>query len=251
MSFADVLFPRICPVCEKIVRKKYLTDSDSVSMMPGMGFEKLICPHCYNKLPRISLPVCLKCGGHTYDAGQEYCEACRKTSRSFEKNLALMDYSNPVADRIIWNFKYNNKREYGDFLALEIARCFGKEIISWDCEAIVPVPVHPARKRARGYNQTEVLSKKLGSILEIKTDAKALLRIKKTLPQKKLGAEGRYQNLKAAFLPGKTASLYKRVILVDDIYTTGATLEVCTQALKSAGVEKVYCITCCVGQNGG
>lgn len=247
MSLADIIYPRRCPVCREIVRPDFRLKTDREALPKGLGVEKLICPHCYNRVPFVKGPVCLKCGAHVSDAATEYCAQCRKRPRDFVRNLALMDYSGEAAGRMIWDLKYNNKREYADFLALEMGRHFGKRIADWQCEVIVPVPIHASRKRRRGYNQTAVLAKRLGALLEIPVDERALLRVKKTVPQKNLDAGARYQNLKTAFAAGKTAAHYRNVLLLDDIYTTGATMQVCSRELMKAGVQRVYGVTCCVG----
>jgi ComF family protein len=248
MSLVDLIYPRTCPVCRKIVRPGFTVKDDEKRLPEHIGMEKLICPHCYNRVPFIAGPVCMKCGKPLANAEAEYCRQCEKTPRDFVRNLALMDYSDETADRMMWDLKYSNKREYADFLALELGRHFGRRIVDWGCEAIVPVPVHASKKRVRGYNQTAVLAKRLGAFLELPVDEGALLRIRKTAPQKNLNAGERYLNLKTAFAPGKSAARYRRVLLLDDIYTTGATMQVCTKALMGAGVEQVYGITCCVGR---
>jgi ComF family protein len=246
MGLLDLLYPRSCPVCKKVVRPGYSWKTDRNPLPENLGMEKLVCPHCYNRIPFIEGPSCMKCGKPLGDGEREYCLQCQKHPRDFVRNLALMDYSSEVAGRMMWDLKYNNKREYGDFLALELGRHFCRQILEWQCEVIIPVPVHASKMRARGYNQTAVLAKRLGTFLELPVDEGALLRVKKTLPQKKLDPTARYQNLKTAFAPGKSASYYRTVLLLDDIYTTGATMEVCTRALMSAGVEQVYGMTCCV-----
>ncbi len=247
MSLADLIYPRICPVCREIVRPDFSLKTDRRRLPPGLGMEKLICPHCYNRVPFVTEPICMKCGTHISDGTAEYCRRCKGAPRDFVRNLALMDYSSQVAGQMMWDFKYNNKREYADFLALELGRHFGRRIMEWKCDVIVPVPVHPARKRERGYNQTAVLAKRLGALLELPVDEKALLRTQKTLPQKKLDVHARYQNLKNAFEAGRTAPHYRNILLLDDIYTTGATMQICSRELTRAGVRRVYGLTCCVG----
>lgn len=249
MTLVDIVYPRVCPVCREIVRPDFCLETDTEKIPPGLGMERLICPHCYNKVPFIKWPTCMKCGTQLEKWTDEYCSRCKNTSRDFVRNLALMDYANPRAGQMMWDFKYSNKREYADFFALELTRHFGRQILDFNCEVIIPVPVHRSRKRERGYNQAEVLARRLGELLELSVDEKALLRVKRTLPQKKLDANARYQNLRNAFLPGKSAGMYRRVLLVDDIYTTGTTMQVCARTLMEAGVERVYGLTCCAGRD--
>lgn len=247
MSLVDIVYPRVCPVCRRIVRPDFHEKMDEKILPADLGMEKLICPHCYNRIPFVTGPVCMRCGIHIPDGEREYCENCEKMPKSFERNLALMDYSDEIAAGMMWDIKYNNRREYADFLALEMGRHFAGRILDWRCEAIIPVPVHASRKRRRGYNQTAVMAKRLGSLLDIPVDETALIRTKKTIAQKKLSGSERYQNLKAAFTAGPSAANYRSVLLLDDIYTTGATMRICSNALLNAGVGRVYGITCCIG----
>src|SRR5699024_4109163 len=112
---------------------------------------------------------------------------------------------------------------------------YEKLIRRMDAQVLVPVPVHPARKRERGFNQAELLANRIGSRLEIPVCPDMLVRNKKTMPQKGLDPSGRLKNLEEAFSAGKLFDGVEGVILVDDIYTTGSTIEACTRALKKAG----------------
>lgn len=112
----------------------------------------------------------------------------------------------------------------------------------------MPVPLHPSRKRKRGYNQAQILAEEIGKILEIPVDSKSLIRTRKTSPQKKLGHKERKKNLKHAFAVKHTFQTVKRVLLVDDIYTTGNTIDAVSNVLKQKGVENVYFLTISIGQ---
>ena len=112
----------------------------------------------------------------------------------------------------------------------------------------MPVPLHPSRKRKRGYNQAQILAEEIGKILEIPVDSKSLIRTRKTSPQKKLGHKERKKNLKHAFAVKHTFQAAKRVLLVDDIYTTGNTIDAVSNVLKQKGVENVYFLTISIGQ---
>ena len=112
----------------------------------------------------------------------------------------------------------------------------------------MPIPLHPSRKRKRGYNQAQILAEEIGKILEIPVDSKSLIRTRKTSPQKKLGHQERKKNLKHAFAVKHTFQAAKRVLLVDDIYTTGNTIDAVSNVLKQKGVENVYFLTISIGQ---
>lgn len=229
----DALFPRRCPVCGDIVIPK----GDS------------ICPSCHKLLSYIKSPVCLKCGKEVMNPAIEYCFDCSRHPRSFEYGIAMLNY-NEAAAHSMAAVKYKNKREYLDFYAEEAAERCGPQLLSMQADCLVPVPVHPSRLKSRGFNQAQVLAEKLGKLLELPVCADLLKRNKKTEPQKELNPRERLRNLEEAFTveEPQLEEEITRVILVDDIYTTGSTIEACARALGQAGIKKVYFFTVCIGQ---
>ena len=212
----DALYPRRCPVCGEIVTPK----------------GRLICPSCLLRLSPVKSPVCQKCGKEVWSEEIEYCPDCVKHRRSFARGMALFNYTEEAA-RSMAAVKYKNKRE------------------EWQFDGLVPVPVHPARKRKRGFNQAEVLAKRMGERLEMPVCPEFLYRIRNTEPLKELNPDERLRNLQQAFQADAEAiraSGVQNVLLVDDIYTTGSTAEACTRALLSAGIEKVCFFAVCIGQ---
>lgn len=228
---ADILFPRRCPVCDDIV-------------LPRGG---LICPECVKRLSFVKGPVCKKCGKEVFSDTVEYCFDCTKHKRSFESGRALVNYNEAARNSMV-KIKYKNKREYLDFYIEAICIRYGKIISRMGADALVPVPVHPSRMRSRGYNQAELLARGIGRELGIPVCADLLLRSRKTAPQKELNPAERLKNLEEAFEAGSIPSGIGTVILVDDIYTTGSTIEACTRALKRMGVKKVYFLAICIGR---
>ena len=189
----------------------------------------------------------MKCGKEIADAAEEYCLDCRRHRRSFEYALSLFNYTELMSDSLS-AVKYRNRREYLDFYAAETVRVLGERIRNIGADCLIPVPVHPARRRKRGFNQAQILAEKVGEALGIPVEEEFLCRNRNTAPQKILGPAERLKNLEQAFsVPGRAPEWMERVLLVDDIYTTGATAEACTRALKRAGVGKVYVLTICVG----
>lgn len=229
---ADLLYPRRCPVCGDIVQP----------------FGELICPGCVKELSPVQNPVCKRCGKEVESSRMEYCYDCGKRSRTFERNFALLNY-NSAASRSMSAVKYKGRREYLDFYSAAVCRRFGKAIQRISPEALVPVPIHPSRRRSRGFNQAELLACRIGSQLGIPVYPHGLKRAKKTLPQKQLNQEERLRNLRQAFVPGDLPKETGTVIVVVDIYTTGSTMEACACALKAMGVARVYGLTLCVGHN--
>ena len=207
--FLDCLYPRRCPVCGEIVTPK----------------GNFICPDCEKQLSWVTGPVCKSCGRQVTDETAEYCPDCMRRSHKFDGGLALCNY-NEAARISMGKIKYQGRREYLDFYGSEMAKRLGEQIMKAGADVLVPVPVHPARKRKRGFNQAEVLAvriseeleRQLGRRIPVRTDL--LFRTKKTLPQKDLSAAERLKNLEAAFEAGEIPPDIRRVILVDDIYTT-------------------------------
>jgi ComF family protein len=176
----------------------------------------------------------------------EYCYDCSRKSFHFTAGLAVFPYDRYMK-RSIEYFKFHNRREYAEWYADEMTARLGQKIRSWRPDCLVPVPIHRSRLLERGYNQTELVAKEVGKRLGIYVEPGLLERCKKTVPQKTLNDRERIKNLKNAFQIRKSVVQYKRVVLVDDIYTTGSTIEACTQVLLESGVEQVYFVCICIG----
>lgn len=226
---ADLLFPRRCPVC------------GGVAMPKG----RLICPACLKQLSFVSSPACMKCGKEIGSREQEYCADCIRRKKSFTRGFALLNYDSRAAVSMA-AAKYHNKREYLDFYARAAALRFGKQFRQAGIQVIVPVPVHASRLKTRGFNQAAVLAEKLSAELGIPWE-ELLIRVKKTDPQKSLGSAERLKNLRGAFEAEQEAGKWERVLLVDDIYTTGSTAEICSRALLKTGVKQVFVFAVCIG----
>lgn len=147
----------------------------------------------------------------------------------------------------IYRFKYRNKREYADVYAAEIARECGIVINMWEPDVIIPVPIHKERYRQRGYNQAGLIACSLSKKLHIPVDENYIIRVKKTTPMKELNNIERVKNLQNAFQIYYNGIRYNKVLIVDDIYTTGATIDACAKCLKEYGTDNVYAITLCIG----
>ena len=230
----DTVYPPRCPVCDGILYDK------KSSKRP------LICKECVGKIKFIDGDICLKCGKLIEDSEEEFCHDCIKKHFEFKRGVAAFAYSKEMK-RSMYGFKYNNRREYGKFYAQSIWDLRKEVIFGWDCDAIIPVPLHIKRQRKRGYNQAKVLAQYLESDLKLPIDDKILFRTKNTIPQKELETKGRKNNIDNAFQTTTNVVKYSKVILVDDIYTTGATINECARVLKLAGVKEVYFVTACIG----
>lgn len=227
----SLLFPRRCPVCEEIVRPE----------------GKLICPECLPKLTPVRQPTCRRCGKEVFSDSEEYCFDCSRHKRSFASGAAVFHY-NEAAKRSMAAVKYRNKREFLDFYAEVMAYRFAHMIEKWQPDVLIPVPVHPSRRRRRGFNQAEELAYRLAErVGNIPVETKLLLRCRKTVPQRDLNPQERLKNLQEAFVVKAGGTIPKTVILIDDIYTTGSTIEACARVLKAAGVQTVHFLVICIG----
>lgn len=228
----DLLFPRRCPVCGEIVS--------------GESAAAGICLDCIKKLSPVKEPVCKKCGKGLFSDQQEYCLDCVRRPKSFETGRALLNY-NEAARTSMAAIKYKNRREYLDFYGEMMVWKYGRMVKRWQPQVLIPVPVHPSRRRQRGFNQAEELAVRLGKKLDIPVEKRLLIRTRKTTAQHGLSAAERLKNLQQAFSVCPGVKIPRSALLIDDIYTTGSTAEACTRVLKHAGIHQVYILTICIG----
>lgn len=229
-----MLYPSRCAICDGIPAK-------------FMEENKYICSECTAKVIPAGQPACLKCGKPLEDAQGELCHDCTVKKHTYDRGVAAFVYSDAMK-KSMYAFKYNNRREYAKYYAKEIYELYGHVIESFGAQALIPVPLYKSKLRKRGYNQAKVLADSLAMYLDVPVDDGVLVRVKNTKPQKMLDDANRVKNLEKAFQIRKDSVKYNKVIIVDDIYTTGSTIDGCAQVLKEAGVEKVYFVTACAGR---
>lgn len=149
------------------------------------------------------------------------------------------------------DFKYHNRRIYSTFFAREIIFQHKRILQDWHMDAIIPVPVHKNKQKKRGYNQADLLAKDLSFLLNLPYYSNLLIRTIDTLPQKQFSPQARLNNIQKAFcIHPRRRDVIKNlntILLIDDIYTTGATMEACTRILRKAGVKQVYIYSVCIG----
>ena len=209
---------------------------------------RLICPECSAKIERIQEPLCKKCGKPLDDEKRELCTDCKKKKHEFEQGKAVFVYSGGIRESL-YRFKYSNRREYADFYGEEALHRYEKWILNKKIQVIVPIPLHKKRQRVRGYNQAELFARVIGARLGIPVCADLMIREKNTVPQKELNEAERKNNLKNAFKITKNIVHLFYILLVDDIYTTGSTIDADALALKKAGGTHIYFI--CVSSGRG
>lgn len=234
-NMIHLLFPRRCPFCDQVLYSSVFTETE------------LVCEECRNKLEYIKEPVCKKCGKPVLHERQEYCHDCGKRACEYVQGKSLWIYKDEVKESI-YRFKYQNRQEYARYYGMELVRIYGGWIKKCQIEAIVPIPLHKARRRHRGFNQAELVAKEIGKQMEIPVYANLLIRTKNTRAQKQLNDEERKNNLKKAFKSRINEVQLNHILLVDDIYTTGSTINEAARALKKAGVKYIYYISISIGR---
>lgn len=236
MNVLDLIFPPCCPLCGEILMLK----------------EGKVHRKCYEKLPWVHEPRCRRCGKPLLSDIKELCLDCYKNRerKSFDEGRALWLYGGDI-QKSLWSYKYRGMKSYTGFYSESVVRVLGEWIIKKNPQSLIPVPLHPAKKRIRGFNQAELLAKAVGRKLDIPVDRHLLLRNRWTEPQKDISGRERRHNLAKSMEIGQMSPHLERAMLVDDIYTTGSTMEVCGALLKKAGVKEVSFLTLCIGYGEG
>lgn len=228
-----LLWPEVCPFCERVYRDG-------------------ICPECKEKLRRLKVvePRCMKCGKPVRYQEQEYCYDCMHTAHFFDKGWSVWLHKS-IVKQSIYQFKYHNRRCHGFYYAEAMTDLY-KEIVQnvqiKNPDVIIPIPLHKKRRRIRGYNQAEIIADYLGANIHISVEKQWLLRKKYTRPQKLLNKKTRKKNLEQVFEVSDDFQKVRTVLLIDDIYTTGSTIDSAAKLMKAEGVQNVYFLTISIGQ---
>lgn len=206
-----------------------------------------VCPECWRAVRPITPPVCEACGDplpswRAISLALDRCPRCRRSPGAIDRGRAIGEYDGALR-AIIHALKYGGRRSVAARLG-GLMREHGADLVA-GADFAVPVPLHPRRRRARGFNQAEDLARHLA--LPVRH---ALVRVRPTPPQTDLPAAQRHRNVRDAFAVRPGGGRFDsrglrgaRVVLVDDVSTTGATLESCARVLKRAGVAEVRALT--------
>lgn len=227
----DLLYPKRCPLCGEI--RPYR--------------QTAACSGCLNQLKVVAVPRCLRCGKSIAGEEEEYCQDCETIPKSFKRGFPVFEYTGAIQNAL-YDFKYHNQRDYAGFFAECVDKQYGKQLRGLQVDGVVPVPVHKKKRKSRGYNQAELLAREISKRLQVPMYPDYLVRQINTSPQKELNDVSRMKNLKNAFKIGKNTVQLGKILLVDDIYTSGATIEACTEVLLSAGAQEVYYTSVAIGQ---
>ena len=225
MKFSDKLssffFPHKCTFCRNVI--EYTNNT-------------FICSSCMNTLPFVKEPKCVKCNHPRSEFSVQLCGMCRKYNTSFEKSFTPLLYKDN-AKLALLSIKFYNKESYSrSFAFLIVNNIISSEFPKIDY--ITYVPLSKKGFRERGYNQCELIAKQCGEILNIPVIS-TLKRSDKSLKQSTLSFSQRRINAKNSFF-GKDMKISGNVLLIDDIYTTGSTMNHCASLLLKMGAEKVY-----------
>ena len=230
-TLLHVIFPTACAACQEPLR------DDPVPFF---------CRQCWETLKPIPAPVCPRCGRPfassvaLQHSPTHQCRTCRTRPLALTKAWSLFPYQTPLKEAITL-FKYRGK--------LSLVKPLTRALIGAlpdlpALDGIIPVPLHPQRLREREYNQSLLLANQLSHQTGIPLLLACLLRIRPTVPQTSLSRKERLTNLRGAFSVAKPVHIQgKRILLVDDVFTTGTTLHECAKALRRAGSGNVYGLT--------
>ena len=227
-SFLDWIYPPKCVVCDNII---------------PLNYERWFCYNCKDIFTFIKEPTCKTCGNPQEDE-VDICSMCAKQKFFFKQNTSLFIYED-IPKLLIYKFKYGKNAEIGKAMAKLMYNNINKDVFK-HIDFIVPVPIHRARRRTRGFNQAEILCNELNKFNEIPNINDLLVRTKNTKPQSGLSFVERENNIKDAFKFNKKYDIKdKNILIVDDIFTTGRTLNECSKVLVNANARNVFGLNFC------
>ena len=234
-SLLHVLFPPRCPFCDRVLFHSLFAKNP------------LVCRECEGLPEQVGEPACCKCGKPLQDGRAEYCYDCGRKELAYAQGKALWAYKGPVKDSL-YRFKYQNRQEYARYYGIQLARAYGEWIQRCGISAVVPIPLSRKRLRQRGFNQAGLVAIRLGKEMGLPVFPNLLLRVRDTTAQKELNEEERKNNLKRAFKTSANKVQLDHILLIDDIYTTGTTMNEAAKELKRAGAAEVYCLSISIGR---
>lgn len=220
-----LIYPKKCIFCGEII---------------DYGIDKNICSACVEKYKQITGNKCELCGRPI--PVNNICVQCRGKKHYYEKCYCVYEYKDKVK-RFVHNMKFYGVRQNCYYAAMQMQLFYHNNGIE-SCDYVVPVPMFSLNRIGRGYNHAQLIAKTFSRLTGIKYK-NALCKYKHTLPQHRLKGNDRLKNLKNAFCVNKNVK-DKTILLIDDVYTTGSTVNECSRMLKKAGARAVYVFCFCV-----
>jgi ComF family protein len=222
-AFSDLIFPPFCPICEQQLSHN----------------EHLVCEDCFESIHTIESRFCRRCAA-PLEEERKTCRYCKDKKYHFTKVRALGTFSPPLSE-MVHLLKYERKTHLANRLGILLANIFLADHELSSSSIIIPVPLHPTRMRERGYNQSLLLAKKVAEISRTELCTHAISRAKPTKSQTALAHTQRIDNLRNAFRIEDSEPLAgKSVTVVDDVLTSGTTLDEMAKTLLDAGAELIY-----------
>ncbi len=209
-----------------------------------------LCKNCTEKITWANQRSCIKCGKILQDWYEpDYCMDCSHIRHSFKQGFCCVQYGE-LERQILHQLKYKGR----GYLARKISEIMIDRIAfeNLAIQYIIPVPIHRLKLKERGYNQAGLIAGNLAAGLNLPWSDKILIRVRETEPMNQLHPKERRRNMQGAFAPGKKAGELvrdKTLLLVDDIFTTGSTVDACVEVLLSMGAKEVYVFTFAAGAN--
>jgi len=229
-TLLDWIYPPACVACSVL--------------LPLNEPERFFCVRCKNLFDAISEPLCTRCGVPrlVQDEGATSCPSCFGKNYHFEKNFASFIYDE-IMRELLHEIKFRDNKRVAEALGhlwAESCLHFPENLASF---TLIPMPMHPQKKRERGFNQAETLTRPLAAALKIPVE-NILIRTIDTPPQSEVHPSQRAENVRDVFEIRKNSqTIGKNFILTDDIFTTGASLNECARILKNSGAARVLCMT--------
>ena len=217
-EFVDLLFPPACGGCKQ----------------PGVRW----CETCQKQTKEIKPPICDICG-QSITAGN-LCQRCQKLTPNFTAIRSWAEFNGPIRNAL-HDLKYRRNIGLGISLAQHLVGLL--QTCGWDINLVVPVPLGQARKQQRGYNQAALLAQPLAHALQLPYNPRILTRVRETQSQVELSLIERQKNMQGAFQAHSQKVQRQIILVIDDVTTTGSTLNACAGALLEAGAQSVYGMT--------
>lgn len=234
-TLINLLYPAMCRVCSKKIN----------------AFDRNICASCAKKIKERIPPFCAKCGKQLEGEPEliAECPDCKKHTPCFDRAWSACHYNEPLKN-LIHDFKYKKVSSLSVDFTVLIIDFMKKYDAGKDCQVILPIPMHPNRLFKREINHSDALAQNLAKKLNIPYSRNALKKTKNTLFQSKLKRKARIENLRSSFsIKDDSAIRDKNILLVDDLLTTGSTVNECSKILKNSGAKHVEVITLARGDN--